>query len=317
MKTNTIITIGRQYGSGGKEIGHFVAEAFGIKLYDKEMLARAAKESGICEELFETHDEKPTNSFLYSLVMDTYSMGYAGNTYTEMPINHKVFLAQFDAIKKIADEGPCVLVGRCADYALESYPNVVSIFIRADMEDRIRRVATRLDLTDAKAKDLINKTDKKRASYYNYYTNKKWGEAASYELCLNSSELGVQGTAKAIEQYILLKESIEKEARNIVLYFTKLYSTCRLTASVFIDCCIMFLCCIDIFMPQNICDKINVSGFFIKCCSVSAAQFMWSYLLIRSDLPGVLLYHIFNSLNAHPFSLGRQEQCVFMTGEWY
>ena len=100
-------------------------------------------------------------------------MGYAGNTYTEMPINHKVFLAQFDAIKKIADEGPCVLVGRCADYALESYPNVVSIFIRADMEDRIRRVATRLDLTDAKAKDLINKTDKKRASYYNYYTNKK------------------------------------------------------------------------------------------------------------------------------------------------
>ena len=153
MKTNTIITIGRQYGSGGKEIGHFVAEAFGIKLYDKEMLARAAKESGICEELFETHDEKPTNSFLYSLVMDTYSMGYAGNTYTEMPINHKVFLAQFDAIKKIADEGPCVLVGRCADYALESYPNVVSIFIRADMEDRIRRVATRLDLTDAKAKE--------------------------------------------------------------------------------------------------------------------------------------------------------------------
>ena len=143
-------------------------------------------------------------------------MGYAGNTYTEMPINHKDFLAQFDAIKKIADEGPCVLVGRCADYALESYPNVVSIFIRADMEDRIRRVATRLDLTDAKAKDLINKTDKKRASYYNYYTNKKWGEAASYELCLNSSELGVQGTAKAIEQYILLKESIEKEARNIV-----------------------------------------------------------------------------------------------------
>ena len=216
MKTNTIITIGRQYGSGGKEIGHFVAEAFGIKLYDREMLARAAKESGICEELFETHDEKPTNSFLYSLVMDTYSMGYAGNTYTEMPINHKVFLAQFDAIKKIADEGPCVLVGRCADYALESYPNVVSIFIRADMEDRIRRVATRLDLTDAKAKDLINKTDKKRASYYNYYTNKKWGEAASYELCLNSSELGVQGTAKAIEQYILLKESIEKQARNIV-----------------------------------------------------------------------------------------------------
>ena len=216
MSGNYVINIGRQLGSGGRIIGNRIAEDFNIKFYDKELLDLAAKESGFCREIFENQDEKPTNSFLYSLVMDTYSMGYAGNTYTEMPINHKVFLAQFDAIKKIADEGPCVLVGRCADYALESYPNVVSIFIRADMEDRIRRVATRLDLTDAKAKDLINKTDKKRASYYNYYTNKKWGEAASYELCLNSSELGVQGTAKAIEQYILLKESIEKEARNIV-----------------------------------------------------------------------------------------------------
>ena len=214
--TSSIITIGREYGSGGRQIGQEVAKYFGIKCYDKELLEHAANESGICKELFENHDERPTNSFLYSLVMDTYSFGYSSSGFTDMPMNHKVFLAQFDAIKKIADEGPCVLVGRCADYALESYPNVVSIFIRADMEDRIRRVATRLDLTDAKAKDLINKTDKKRASYYNYYTNKKWGEAASYELCLNSSELGVQGTAKAIEQYILLKESIEKEARNIV-----------------------------------------------------------------------------------------------------
>ena len=216
MKTNTIITIGRQYGSAGRQIGRVLAEELGIKCYDKELLERAAKESGLCEELFENHDEKPTNSFLYSLVMDTYSFGYSSSGFSDMPMNHKIFLAQFDAIKKLAGEGPCVMVGRCADYALESYPNVVSIFIRADMEDRIRRVATRLDLTDAKAKDLINKTDKKRASYYNYYTNKKWGEAASYELCLNSSELGVQGTAKAIEQYILLKESIEKEARNIV-----------------------------------------------------------------------------------------------------
>ena len=208
MKTNTIITIGRQYGSGGKEIGHFVAEAFGIKLYDKEMLARAAKESGICEELFETHDEKPTNSFLYSLVMDTYSMGYAGNTYTEMPINHKVFLAQFDAIKKIADEGPCVLVGRCADYALENYDNVVNVFIYADLDIRVRRIARLYNLTDAKAKDMILKTDKKRASYYNYYTNKEWAEAKSYDLCLNSGKLGVEGTAKAIKDYISLRNNI-------------------------------------------------------------------------------------------------------------
>ena len=214
MKTNTIITIGREFGSAGREIGKRIADDFGIKLYDKEMLARAAKESGICEEIFESHDEKPTNSFLYSLVMDTYSMGY-GNTYTDMPINHKVFLAQFDAIKKIADEGPCILVGRCADYALESYKNVVSVFIHADLEARIRRIARIYDLTDAKAKDMIIKTDKKRSSYYNYYTNKKWSDAESYELCLTSSELGIEGTAKAIIDYVQLKESIEKDKRKI------------------------------------------------------------------------------------------------------
>ena len=208
MKTNTIITIGRQYGSGGKEIGHFVAEAFGIKLYDKEMLARAAKESGICEELFETHDEKPTNSFLYSLVMDSYSFGYPSSSYTDMPINHKIFLAQFDTIRKIASEGPCILVGRCADYALEEFDNVLSVFIHADMDARIRRIARIYDLTDAKAKDMIRKTDKQRSSYYNYYTNKRWGDANSYQFCLDSSKLGIEGTVDAIEQLVELKENI-------------------------------------------------------------------------------------------------------------
>lgn len=208
MKTNTIVTIGREFGSGGREIGKVLADHLGIKLYDKEMLAIAAKESGICEEIFETHDEKPTNSFLYSLVMDTYSVGYSGNAYSDMPINHKVFLAQFDAIKKIANEGSCILVGRCADYALESYDNVVNVFIHADMDARIRRIARIYDLTDAKAKDMIIKADKKRASYYNYYTNKRWSDAESYELCITSSELGIEGSVKAIESYIQLKESI-------------------------------------------------------------------------------------------------------------
>lgn len=170
------------------------------------MLDRAAKESGICQELFETHDEKPTNSFLYSLVMDTYSLGYTSGSYTDMPINHKVFLAQFDAIKKIADEGPCILVGRCADYALEEYDNVISLFIHVDLDARIRRIARIYDLTDAKAKDIILKTDKKRASYYNYYSNKKWGAADSYDMCLNSSMLGIEGTAEAIIKLVELKE---------------------------------------------------------------------------------------------------------------
>lgn len=164
------------------------------------------KESGLCQELFETHDEKPTNSFLYSLVMDTYSLGYSSGSYTDMPINHKVFLAQFDTIKKIADEGPCILVGRCADYALEEYDNVLTLFIHADMEARIRRIARIYDLTDAKAKEMIIKTDKKRASYYNYYTNKKWGAVDSYQMSLDSSILGINGTAEAILKLVELKE---------------------------------------------------------------------------------------------------------------
>ena len=205
-KTNTIITIGREYGSAGREIGYKVADYFGIKLYDKEMLSRAAKESGICQELFETHDEKPTSSFLYSLVMDTYSLGYSAGSYADMPINHKVFLAQFDTIKKIASEGPCILVGRCADYALEDFDNVLSVFIHADLNARIRRIARIYDLTDAKAKERILKTDKERSSYYNYYSNKKWSDADSYNVCLDSSILGIDGTAEAIERLVEIKE---------------------------------------------------------------------------------------------------------------
>ena len=208
MKTNTIITIGREFGSAGREIGYKVAKEFGIKLYDKEMLARAAKESGICEEIFESHDEKPTSSFLYSLVMDTYSMGYSGNTYTDMPINHKVFLAQFDAIKKIADEGPCVLVGRCADYALADYKNCINLFIFGDDDVKTKRIMARYDLTEAKAKEMITKKDKQRQSYYNYYSSKKWGRADSYDLCINSSILGIEGTVKLIIQYV---EDFEKK----------------------------------------------------------------------------------------------------------
>ena len=138
MKKNLVITIGRECGSSGRAIGRKLAESLGIKCYDKELLALAAKNSGLCEELFKTHDEKPTNSFLYSLVMDTYSMGYNTSAYMDMPINHKIFLAQFDTIKKLADEESCVIVGRCADYALADYPNVVSVFICADEEVKIQ-----------------------------------------------------------------------------------------------------------------------------------------------------------------------------------
>ncbi len=207
---NTIITIGREFGSYGLDVGKRVAEELGVKLYDKDVLKRAAKESGLCEEIFETHDEKPTNSFLYSLVMDTYSLGYASSGYADMPLNHKVFLAQFDTIKKLASEGPCVIVGRCADYALEDFDNVVSVFIHADLDKRVSRIARLHNMTLSKAKDMIVKNDKKRASYYNYYTNKEWGAAKSYDLCLDSSKLGLEGTVKAILEYVKLRESMKE-----------------------------------------------------------------------------------------------------------
>ncbi|MCX4269998.1 MAG: cytidylate kinase-like family protein [Lachnospiraceae bacterium] len=206
MNNNLVITIGRQYGSAGREIGQTLAKRLGIKCYDKELLAVAAKESGLCHELFESHDEKPTSSFLYSLVMDTYSMGYSSSGYMDMPINHKVFLAQFDAIKKLADQESCIIVGRCADYALEEYPHTYSVFIHASLEKRIQRIKRLYELTDDKAKDLIVKTDKKRASYYNYYSSKKWGEAKSYDLCVDSGILGVEGTVQLLEAYIRIKK---------------------------------------------------------------------------------------------------------------
>ena len=205
--TSSIITIGREYGSGGRQIGQEVAKYFGIKCYDKELLEHAANDSGICKELFEHHDEKPTNSFLYSLVMDTYSFGYTSSAFSDMPINQKVFLAQFETIKKIAAEGPCIMIGRCADYALADFDNCFSVFFHADLQTRIRRIAKIYDLTDAKAKDRIIKTDKKRSSYYNYYTSKRWGEVDSYDLCLNSSVFGIDGTVDMIKQAIEVKEA--------------------------------------------------------------------------------------------------------------
>lgn len=206
---NTVITIGRQFGSAGREIGEKVADYFGIKCYDKELLTRAAKESGFCEEMIQNHDEKPTSSFLYNLVMDTYSFGYNASSFVDMPISHKVFLAQFDTIKKIAEEGPCVIVGRCADYALSDYKNVIHLFIYADEETKVERIMERYSINEAKARDMIIKKDKQRQSYYNYYSSKKWGRADSYDLCINSSILGEDGTVKLITQYV---EDFEKRS---------------------------------------------------------------------------------------------------------
>lgn len=200
----TIITIARQFGSAGHEIGLKLAESYGIKCYDKELLNRVAKESGFCQEIIENQDERPTTSFLYNLVMDTYSFGYNNSHYVDMPISQKIFLAQFDTIKKIADEGPCVIVGRCADYALADRKDTLSLFIYANEEDKIRHIMKEHSdvKTEREARDLMVKRDKQRQSYYNYYSSKKWGRADSYDLCINSSVLGQDGSVELIRQFI-------------------------------------------------------------------------------------------------------------------
>lgn len=205
-QNHTIITIGRQYGSGGREIGTKLAKELNIPYYDKELLKEAAKKSGLCEEIFESFDEKPTTSLLYSLVMDPYSMGYKSNPFG-MPLNHKVFLAAFDTIKSLAENGPCIFIGRCADYALSEYANCLNVFIHAPMEFRTERIAKEKGITPDQARAMIHKKDKQRASYYNYYSTKKWGALETYDLCIDSSILGIEETANTIRQYL---EQFEK-----------------------------------------------------------------------------------------------------------
>lgn len=196
---NVIFTIGRQYGSGGRLIGQKLAEELGIPFYDKQLLTIAAKESGFCEEIFETHDEKPTSSFLYSLVMG----GYGSDS---MPLNHKLFLAQFETIKKIAKQGPCVIIGRCADYALEGMPNVVNVFIHADMATRTKRVVEEYGEDPKQAASIISKTDKKRANYYNYYSDKKWGAMDTYNLSVDSGKIGIENSVALIKKFAEMME---------------------------------------------------------------------------------------------------------------
>ena len=210
MMGNLVITIGRECGSARRLIGQKLAADLGVKCYDKELLTLAAKNSGLCEELFKTHDEKPTSSFLYSLVMDTYSLGYNTSAYMDMPINHKIFLAQFDTIKKLAEEESCVIVGRCADYALADYPNTVSVFICGDEEDKIRHLMERHNVDEAKAKDIMIKTDKRRASYYNYYSSKRWGSCKSYDMCISSSAVGYDGAVDIIKEFAKKKQEFLK-----------------------------------------------------------------------------------------------------------
>ena len=198
-----VITVGRQYGSGGREIGTMLAQRLGISYYDDMLLKKAAEESGLCEELFHSFDERP-KSFLYSIALDPYSFSLSHIT-PKGSIEQQVYLATYDTIKKLADQGPCVLIGRCADYALKDRDDVVTVFITAPLESRIKRVAQRNNISEDEAKDRIRKRDKDRASYYNFYSAKEWGDAKSYNLCIDSSLLGIEGTVDLLESMLKIK----------------------------------------------------------------------------------------------------------------
>ena len=200
----TIITIGRQFGSGGKEVGIRVAKELGIPFYDKELLQEAAKKSGLCEKIFENFDERP-KSLLYSIAMDSYMFALPGTGVGDS-LEQQVYLATFDTIRQIADKGPCVIIGRCTDYALADNPNRLSLFIHAPLDVRIKRVAERQEISEEKARALINKTDKRRASYYEYYSSQKWGAIESYDYCLDSSYLGIGRTVELIQALVAHKE---------------------------------------------------------------------------------------------------------------
>ena len=213
MATNLVITIGRQFGSGGRKVGKLLAEKLDIPYYDKELLAEAAKDSGICQEIFENHDEKPTRSLLFSLVTGIQMHGDPGSMYMDMPLNHKIFLAQFDAIRRIASEGPCVIVGRCADYVLRDKPNAVSVFVKADIRQRVERAVSLYGVDPAKAEETVRKADKQRASYYNYYATATWGDVNNYDLCVDTGKLGIEGTVELIEQYLRLRGQALKNTK--------------------------------------------------------------------------------------------------------
>ncbi|MBQ7671370.1 MAG: cytidylate kinase-like family protein [Clostridia bacterium] len=200
MSEKLVITIGRQYGSGGRDVGHKVAEMIGSKCYDQDLIVMAAKKSGISEEALARADEQASSSLLYTLAMGA-SMIYTNTTPMAVPINDALFIAQSEIIRELSETENCVIVGRCADYILKDHEKLVKVFVQGDMPERIARIMERAGIPESEAKDRIAKKDKKRANYYNYYTGGKWGKPDNYNLIVSTSKIGVDGAAKLIYEY--------------------------------------------------------------------------------------------------------------------
>lgn len=207
MKKKVIITIARQFGSGGREIGEKLALKLDIPFYDKSLIHLAAKDSGIDEDVFDFADEKAYHSFWTAAVGSNCFYGNRISPFNEMPMNDKLFLIQSNIIKKLAESGACVIVGRCADYILRDDPDSISVFIHSSEQNRLDRIIQTYGAEEKDARDVMIKTDKRRAAYYNYYSGEKWGRADNYDLSVNSGMIGIEGTVNLIIKFAELKSA--------------------------------------------------------------------------------------------------------------
>ena len=201
MKKNFVINIGRQLGSGGRSIADKLAIHYGITAYDRKLIELAAKESGLSQEFFENADEKKSYGFFHSIFSNRAAANALGSNDSYLS-NDALFKVQSDIIRDLAERESCIFVGRCADYILRDHPCCINLFFTANLEDRIARMAGEKGITTEQAAELIEKTDRRRADYYNYYSGKTWGAAESYDLCINTSHLGFEGTAEMLKLYI-------------------------------------------------------------------------------------------------------------------
>lgn len=199
---NKVITITRQYGSGGREIGRKLAEAYEIPFYDNEIITRAAKETGFAEAAFENIEDKAANSLLYSIAMGMNMFNNQEVGYSGLSLDDRIFLAQSNVIRKVVKEGPCVIVGKCADYILKDKENVVNLFIKASVDFRIHRSIEVDGLPEAKAAELVLKKDKSRANYYKYHSGERWDNVLNYDMAIRSDLCGIDGTVECLKTYL-------------------------------------------------------------------------------------------------------------------
>ncbi|WP_458408426.1 cytidylate kinase-like family protein [Anaerotignum sp.] len=200
MNQNKIITISRQYGSGGRIVAKKLADALGIPFYDNELITMAAEKTGLSVECFKDAEKTSIGNLFFSLTSLTPSIDAVG-----LPLNEKIFLVQSQVIKEVAAEGPCVIVGRSANYVLQDNPNVINVFLQADLEDRVKRAIDTYKHEPEGAEAMVVKTDKRRANYYNYFTGGKWGKAENYDLILNTSRMDLDKIVEVIKTYVSLR----------------------------------------------------------------------------------------------------------------